>query len=635
MRQYKFLVFASLAFVAASTDAQTLDVCTGSVVTAYKASAEAMTYSAGGSELTIGGKTFRVADIDSMVVTTASVSDNTVSVAYAGNTARVVVAGNIAPYITASVSGANVAICQSADVSEEISYTLAGTSSNGSFYMDGKLKATIILNGLSLASQDSAAINIRDGKRIAVELADGTVNTLSDASSGSQKGCFMVKGHTEFKGGGTLALKGNTKHAFWGGEYVELKKSVGSITITSAVGDGMNINQYFHQKGGTLTISGVGDDGIQVSATDDETDEYNGQAIIVGGTLNIATTATASKGLKCDSTLTISGGTIDITTSGGGQYDSDDADVSACAALKAGTDAIVAGGSLTLKSTGAGGKGLSADGTISITGGTIAATTTGRQYSYSRLTASPKGIKADGDLSISGGTISISTTGGEGAEGIESKTKVKISGGEVVVTAYDDAINASSNITVTGGKVYAYSTNNDAIDSNGTLTMGGGLVLACGTDVPEGGFDCDQSTFTVTGGTLIGIGGDNSTPSSSTTTQPVMIVSGKSLTQNAYLTLTKSGESDAIFAFKVPTSYREASVLISHADLATGSTYTLSSGASVSGGTSWQGYTDDATISGGSSLASLMLSSTVTTQGGGNNPGGGGGGPGGGGGGRH
>jgi len=416
---------------------------------------------------------------------------------------------------------------------------------------------------------------------------------------------------------------------------VELKKTVGSINITSAKKDGMNINQYYYQKGGTVSVSGTGDDGIQVSATDDSADEQNGQAIITGGTLNISVTATAAKGLKCDSTLTISGGTIGITTTGGGQYDSDDRDVSAAAAIKAGTDALITDGTLTLKSTGAGGKGLSADGSISITGGTISSTTTGKQYSYNRLTASSKGIKADGDLTISGGTLNISTTGGEGSEGIESKTSVEISDGEVIISAYDDAINASNNITISGGKVYAYSSNNDAIDSNGTMTMAGGLVIACGTEAPEGGFDSDQNTFAVTGGTLIGIGGENSTPTTSATKQAVMILGGQKLTQNSYISVAESGSSNALFAFKVPRSYREASILVSHAALATGQTYAINSGVSVSGGTYWQGYTADATVSGGSTLASIKLSATVTTQGtsgGGGNPGGGGGGPGGGGG---
>lgn len=625
-------IFAiALSLAAASASAQTVNVCTGSVIEAYNASADEMPYTEGGQMLNIGGKTYNTLGIDSIYIDDSTVADNTVSVTYNGSSARVVIAGNIAPYLTTTVSDAHVTILQSADVTDEITYTLSGTSDSGSFYMDGELKATIVLNGLTLTSTDSAAINIRDGKRIAVEIADGTVNILTDAASGSQKACFMVNGHTEFKGGGQLYINGNAKHAFWGDEYVELKKSVGSITITSAVKDGMNINQYLEMKGGVLTVSGTGDDGIQVTATDDTSDEQNGQVIISGGTLKIDVTATAAKGLKCDSLMTINDGTIDITTTGNGEYDSDERDCSGSSCLKTDGNAVISGGTLTLKSTGSGGKGIHTDGDLTINGGTITVTTTGKQYTYGSLDASPKGIKADANLTISGGVVTVTATGGEGSEGIESKNTMTITDGEVIVNTYDDALNAANALKISGGKVYACSTKNDGIDSNGTLTISGGLVISCGTEAPEGGFDCDQNTFTVTGGTIIGIGGDTSTPTTSVTTQPVMILGSQSYTSGTYITLAQSGSTTPVFAFKLPQTYREASLLISDPSLSTGNTYTIGSGATVTGGTEWQGYTTDATISGGSTKATLTLNSMVTQQNGGSSGPGGGGGHGGGG----
>lgn len=634
MKRTFFAIACVLVFATMHLPAQTLNVYTGNVCTAFNANADEMPFIDGGVLLTIEGKTFVISEIDSIIINNDYVADNTVNVTYNDTSAHVLMAGNIAPYMTANVAGANVTLTQATDLPEEVTYTLSGSSDNGSFYMAGKLKATLVLNGITLACNDSAAINIQDGKRIAVELADGTQNVLSDGTSGSQKACFMVKGHTEFKGGGSLTLTGNTKHAFWGGEYVELKKTTGSITITSAIADGMNVNQYFEQKGGTLTIDNTGDDGIQISVTDDTTDELNGQAIISGGTMSIDVTAAGAKGLKCDSMLTISDGELDINTSGTGMYDTEDKDVSSCAAVKVGGDVNISGGTLTMKSTGTGGKGLNADGAILITNGIINATTTGKQYTYSRLSASSKGIKCDGDLTINGGNITVSTTGGEGSEGIESKKTLTISDGEVVVNSYDDGINAASHIGINGGKTFVLSSNNDAIDSNGTLAVGGGLVIACGTLVPEAGFDCDQNTFSVTGGTIIGLGGDTSAPSTSSTTQPVMALSGQQYSTGTYITLSQSGSTTPIFAFCIPQTYREATLLVSDPSLSTGNTYTIGTGATVSDGTEWHGYTTDATISGGSTAATVTLNSMVTSQtsNGGNTGGGpGGGGPGGGG----
>lgn len=616
-----------------TAEAQTLNICEGNVTTAVTASSDEMTYAASGTTLTVLGKTFQTSDIDLMYIDDSSVSDNTVGVTYNGTEAKVVVAGNVAKYLTVEVTGAHVAIIQSADLEDEITYTLQGSSTDGSFWMDGKLKASIVLNGLTLNCADSAAINIRDGKRISIQLVDGTTNTLTDGASGDQKACFAVKGHAEFKGGGTLNLTGNAKHAFASNEYCELKKTVGAINILGAVKDGMNISQYLEMKGGTVTISGVGDDGIQVDMTDDDTDEQNGQVFIKGGTLNISVTAAAAKGLKCEDSLFVSGGTVSITTTGDGQYDSDDNDVSGAACIKVDASASITGGTLTLKSTGKGGKGLSSDADVTIDDGTLTVTTTGAQYVYNRLDTSPKGIKADGNLTINGGTITVTCSGGEGSEGLESKNEMYITGGDIIANCYDDCLNASNKISISGGRVYAVSTGNDAIDSNGTLYISGGVVIASGTREPEGSFDCDQNTFSVTGGVMIGLGGDTSTPTSSVTTQPVVITSGSSYTKGQYLALTDAS-GNLIWALAVPQTYSSCKLVFSAPEMSVGSSYKLYSNASVSGGTFWQGYSDDTTVGTSGSSTTISVSQMVTTSGGGGWPGGGGGGPGGGGG-RH
>ena len=60
-------------------------------------------------------------------------------------------------------------------------------------------------------------------------------------------------------------------------------------------------------------------------------------------------------------------------------------------------------------------------------------------------------------MNISGGTISV-TTSGYGAEGIESNSYMNITGGHVTVNAYDDAINAAQDLTISDGYVYARAT---------------------------------------------------------------------------------------------------------------------------------------------------------------------------------
>lgn len=414
MKRFSVLL-VSLIAVLTMAKAQTMNVKMGEVTYVFSADqAGDMVYN-DGTSVTILGRTFTLDEGVSMEVTDDVVDDNTINVNYNGTSAQVTVAGNVARYLTVQANGAHVSIVQGADLPYELTYILGGTSSNGSFYMDGSLKASIVLNGLTLTNPDSAAVNIRNGKRISVELADGTTNTLTDGAGGTQKACFAVKGHTEFKGGGTLNITGKTAHAFWGKEYVELKKSVGTIKVLGAVGDGFNVNQYFDMKGGTVTITGVGDDGIQVSASDDETDEQNGQMLLKGGTLNVTATATAAKALKADTLINMAGTVATLKVTGALAVETDD--VSYGTAVRA-LNFVMDDGELNITATGTASRGISAD-KITTNGGTINIANSGAGQTGTNDSYTAKGMKADTNISLNAGTITINMSG-TGGKGIKS-----------------------------------------------------------------------------------------------------------------------------------------------------------------------------------------------------------------------
>lgn len=378
MKKRSLTIFATMvatvAIIAATV--QTLNVRLGEVIFQYATDQVGrMNLSESGTVATILNKVFNLNEVDEMYLDETPVTDNMVYVDYDGTTAQVRVAGNIAQYIDVVANGAHVAITQSetypGDDLGEITYVLSGTSTNGSFWMDGAYKMTLELDGVNLTNPDSAAINIRDGKRIGVTLVDGTTNTLTDGANGSQKGCFAVKGHAEFTGGGSLTITGNSSHAFWGKEYVQFKKKLtGSITVNKAVGDGFNVNQYIEMNGGTITISGVGDDGMQLSqSTDDagnveEDVDNTGIFTMNGGTLNITTTASGAKGIKAAVDYVMTGGTVTVNQTGGYTYDGTDA--SYCAGIKTDGNINITGGTVNITSTADGGRGLNCDGTINI-----------------------------------------------------------------------------------------------------------------------------------------------------------------------------------------------------------------------------------------------------------------------------
>ena len=625
--------------------AQTLNVKVGSVTYQFPASQTGeMTYQ-DGTTLTIMGKTFTLADIDAMTVDDSEVVDGTIVVNYDGASASVMVAGNIAQHVTPTVCGAHVSIAQGSDLAEEITYTLSGTSSDGEFYMSGSYKATIELNGLTLtnvtAVYSGAAVHIQNGKRIKVKVATGTTNTLVDAASGSQKGCLYIKGHAEFAQKGTLNITGNVKHGIKTGEYMTLKNA--TINVNSAACDGINCAEYFLMQSGSITISGTQDDGIQcdldgetsTGETTDHEDEDSGNIYIEDGTLNITVTAAAAKGIKADGDMKISDGDITIKTTGGGAWDSDDKKTKASSCLSADGNMTISGGTLNLTSTGAGGKGLNVDGDYTATGGTLTIKTSGNAVvasssgSISTVSSSqqldrygsdykssPKGIKVDGAILVSDQAVISVTTSGAGGEGIESKTSINITGGQVTVNASDDAINASYNdatkgtsgagdLTISGGYVYARSTGNDGIDANGNCYIKGGLVYAIGTSTPEVAIDAnseEQKKLYVTGGTIIAIGG---LESGASLTQSCYSTS--SWTKNVWYAITVGSET---IAFKTPSS-GGSTLVVSGA-----SQPTLKSGVTVSSGTSifdGAAYTS-ATITGGSSV---NLSSYTGGNGGG------------------
>lgn len=364
-----------MTFMAALTaSAQTLNVKIGNVTYAIAANqAGEMVYS-NGETVTILDRTYKLDEVDEMSVDDNTVDDNTVSVTYNDTDAQVVVAGNIARYITVATSGAHVSIVQSDAVAEEITYTLNGSSSDGEFYMEGSYKATVELRGLTLTNTtpvySGAALCIMNGKRIDLSIKKDTENTLTDATSGGQKAAVYCKGHLELKGQGTLNVYGRYAHGIKSAEYMQMKNC--TVKVLSAVKDGISCDEYFLMQSGALTVSGTADDAIQcdidgtasTGVTTDHEDEDSGNIYIEGGTLTLDVTADAAKGIKAGGDVRITDGTVVVTQTGDLLVESDD--ISYPTSIKSTGDIMISGGTLTIDNKAQGGKGLSADGAITI-----------------------------------------------------------------------------------------------------------------------------------------------------------------------------------------------------------------------------------------------------------------------------
>ena len=461
---------------------------------------------------------------------------------------------------------------------KKVCYVVSGATTNGSFTVVGEKKYAVKLNGVNITNPDSAALNLLSGKRAFIILADGTTNTLSDDTGGAQKGALYCKGKLLFNGSGQLSVTGYTNTGIHSADYITFNEG-NNIYVRSTSNHGIKAN-----------------DGIYIN----------------GGILNVEVSAAAAKGINCESHIIVNGGRTTVLTTGNGTFDTDDQEAKGAAGIKADSTFTINGGELWLKSTGSGGKGINADGDATFNGGSVYVVTTGGQFSSNNDTASPKGIKADGNLTVTGGRIWVRTSGTNG-EGIETKSTLSITGGEVASYAYDDAINSKGDMNISNGYVYAQGKNNDGLDANGNCYIKGGTVYAICSGQPEVAIDVNSEggkKLYLTGGTVVAIGG---------------LESGSSLSQSCYQASWSPNTwyaltvGDNTFSFQTPSSGGSGLVVSSASQPA------LQSGVSVSvsGGTSYFGGLAivGGSISGGNSV-SLSSYSGAGSMGGG--PGGGG-----------
>lgn len=685
-----------------------------------------------------GGLTeYSISEIDSV----SFLSSNTVYITYNGSSASVVnsLSGK---GVSISVNGADVTV-NSSITDTDVTYILKGTSTDGMFKIYSSAKFDLYLNGLTLTNADGPAINIQSKKKANLSLIGGTSNTLADGasyvkSSEDQKGTIFSEGQIVFDGTGSLNVKSVSKHAICSDDYVEIQD--GTITIPSSSKDGIHSNDYFKMSGGTVSVTATGD-GVECESgyilisggkitANNATEDVKGLVcdstlIITGGTINLNISGNQSKGIKSSQNMVLSGGTITIANSGAAVLTASGSgyDPSYATAIKCDSTITINGANIVVTSTGAGGKGISSDKNINMTNGTLKITSSGSgttyknssgttdSYSASCLSAANinivggnvitsssgnggKGFKADTAITIgdtnNSPTISITTTGAKflvssSGTGMNAQTdychpkaivsdgSVTVNNGNTTISSSDDGIHAeklytqnSGNVTITnsyegvesynitlndgnltltasndginatagtvsggtesndgsylyvkGGTLVTTCTNGDAIDSNGNIEISGGVTIANG---PSSGVEeaADfNGTFNMKGGFFIGAGSNsNMTKSMSTSsTQPNMYISSSALVSSGtFFHIQDSGGKD-LLSFKPQNGGYK--FLFSSTALTKGSSYSIYTGGSYSGGTSVNGlYTGGSYSSSGASLkktVSLSSSSTVNT----------------------
>lgn len=462
---------------------------------------------------------------------------------------------------SAVVSGSGVNISGSTvTITSAGTYIISGSLSDGQIVIaaSDSDKVQLVLNNAEINCNTSAAVYVKSADKVFVTLPAGTTNSLGGGTEYVQTddntvdGVIFSKSDLTLNGTGTLKIDADYRHGIvtkdtlciTGGTYV-----IDAVKTCLAGKDGIKILD------GSFTLT-AGSKGLN-SGNDDDARE--GSIYIAGGTFTIKS---EDDSIHADGSCIIAGGTYTIAAGDDG--------------IHANYDTIITDGSITITDSYEGVEGRR----ITISGGTI------------NLTASDDGINA----ATGGSSDEQQMPGGQKGEfggfGRQKGTDVQSQDGqqsqemqmpqdgqqpqEMQAPASRSASDDDVYIKITGGTI-TVNAGGDGIDSNGNLYITGGTVYVAGpTSNGNGALDYEGEA-SITGGTLIAAGSSGMAQGmGSNSTQCSMLVNlSETIAAGSVISL-KDSSGNVLISWTSPKQF--SSVVISTAELAQGSTYTLVTG---------------------------------------------------------
>lgn len=221
----------------------------------------------------------------------------------------------------ATVEGSVVTISQAGE------YTVTGSLSDGQIAVALPTKSdevTINLEGVDVTSTTGAPFAATKGK-VDLSAKKGTTNSFKSTATYNEEtvnACVYSKNDLTIKGKGTLKVSSTYNNAIGCKADVTIKNL--TLNVTEAANNGIKGNDSVTVESGNVTVNSNGD-----AIKSDEDPAYDGD-VLEGGTVKIAdgtvtlTTGTTTKdgttstsdGIKASMLCDISGGTINITSTG-------------------------------------------------------------------------------------------------------------------------------------------------------------------------------------------------------------------------------------------------------------------------------------------------------------------------------
>lgn len=359
-------------------------------------------------------------------------------------------------------------------ITGEGDYIISGTLSDGMIIVDvdKSEKVQLVLNGVDITSETSAAIYVKKADKVFVTLADDTENTLANGGAfeavddNNIDAVIFSKDDLTLNGTGKLIVKSPAGHGIVSKN--ELVITNGTYDITAA-SHGLTGKDNVAIADGYFGIT-AGKDAIQSQNDDDDT---SGFVYIADGhfTLNAG-----SDGINAVNEIYIAGGTVDVGKS------------------EEGLEARllnIAGGEIDI---------ISSDDGLNATDKRTSASS-GKAADIEQSTNTDDGTDGNGnDFHGGHGTRGNPGGFGGGMGDTQADANIHISGGIVRIDAEGDGVDSNGYLTVSGGELYVAGPSNGgngALDYGIDAVISGGIVVAAGQSGMAQNFGPDSTQGTI------------------------------------------------------------------------------------------------------------------------------------------
>ena len=509
-------------------------------------------------------------------------------------------------------------------IKEEATYVISG-SLKGMLVVDAPdtAKVQLVLNGVDITSEASAALYILEADKVFVTLFGGTTNTLANGGSftaiddNNIDAVLFSKQDLTLNGTGSLTVTSPAGHGIVCKDDLVI---TGGTYVVNSASHGIDANDSVRVTDANITID-AGKDAIHCENSDDAA---KGFVYISGGTIKAEA---EGDGIAASAYMQIESGTIDLLVGGGSENGSKahsdhfggfmggghgggrpggmvpgnsqttetDENSTSMKGLKSANSMLISGGSITINSAD---DAIHSDVSLTINGGTFT------------IASGDDAIHAEDTLTVTAGKIDIS----ESYEGLEA-LHIDVRGGDIKLVASDDGLNAAGgtdqsgteggrdgmfgggpggmgggrpggggfggmsgnsngSIKISGGNLYINSSG-DGLDANGTLEISGGCTVVVGpTQGDTATLDYDKSGI-ITGGTFIGTGAAGMAQSFSDSKQGVIALQVGNQSAGTQIIL-KDKNGNTVLTHTPELNFTV--VILSSPELVKGETYTITVG---------------------------------------------------------